>query len=50
VISEEEGRIVVKIPKDLLLSNEDFERIHARLAELGGRYLKGTKSWEVPAI
>jgi len=47
-ISEEGGKIIVKIPEELLLSNEDFGRIHERLAAMGGQYLKGAKAWEVP--
>jgi len=47
-ILEKEDRIVVQIPEDLLLSNEDFGRIHERLAAMGGQYLKGAKAWEIP--
>jgi hypothetical protein len=45
--SEEEGKLIVRISPDLFVSNEDFERIHARLVELGGRYIKGEKAWEI---
>jgi hypothetical protein len=45
--SEKGGKLIVRISPDLFLSNEDFERIHARLTELGGRYIKGEKAWEI---
>jgi hypothetical protein len=44
--SEEGGKLIVRISPDLFVSNEDFERIHGRMVELGGRYLKGEKAWE----
>jgi hypothetical protein len=45
--SEKEGKLILRISPDLFVSNEDFERIHARLVELGGRYIKGEKAWEI---
>jgi len=39
-IKQEEGKIVVKIPETLILSNEYFGRIHERLATMGGTYIK----------
>ncbi len=47
-IKQEEGKIVVKIPETLILSNEDFGRIHERLVAMGGTYIKGAQAWEIP--
>jgi hypothetical protein len=45
--SEDQEKIIVRIPRDLFLSNEDFQKIHEKLAQLGGRYLEGEKAWEI---
>lgn len=46
-ISEEDGKVIVRIPSDIFLSNEQFGQIHARITHMGGRYRVGDKSWEI---
>lgn len=46
-ISKLEDKIIVKIPRDIFLSNREFGKIHEKLSKLGGQYIEGKKEWEI---